>query len=115
MVRRAIVVMAVVTVPAAFLATSAADASAGRPAPPPAPGVPVAGPAAVQTDVTGKARPATTQTTSQRGKGWRADDAAAPPSPGTAPAVSAGSHPFRAAVDARAVASTPNSARAPPA
>jgi len=115
MVRRAIVVMAVVAVPAAFLATSAADAGAGKPAPPPAPGVPAAGLAAVQADVTRKSRPATAQTTSRRGKGWRADDAATPPSPGTAPAMSASSHLFRTAVDARAVAATLHSARAPPA
>jgi hypothetical protein len=115
MVRRAIVVMAVVAVPAAFLATNVADAGAGRPAPPPAPGGPAAGPAAVQADVTRKVRLATAQTTSQRGKGWRAIDAATPPFPGTAPAMSASSPLFRTAVDVCFVVTSLHSARAPPA
>ena len=115
MVRSAIVILAVVATPAAFLATSAADAGAGRPAPPPRSGVPTAGPAVVQADVTRKARPAAAPAMSQRGTGWRADDAATPPSPGTAPAMSASPHPGRTTGGAHAVAPVLPGARAPPA
>ena len=84
--------------------TSAADAAAGRPAPPPAAGAPAAAPAAVQADVTRKARPAVAQTDSRRGTGLRADDAATPPSPETAPAMSASSHLGRTTGGAHAAA-----------
>ena len=66
-------------------------------------------------DVTRKARPAALSTTSHRGTRLRADDAATPPSPGTAPAMSASS-PLTAAQDGpgHAVAASCG-ARAPPA
>jgi hypothetical protein len=114
-VRRAIAVMAVVATPATLLATSAADAAASRPAPPPASGVPAAAPGALQADITRKARPAVAQAQSQHGKGWRADDAATPPSPGMAPAMSASSHPGRATGGVHAEAPALPGARAPPA
>jgi hypothetical protein len=104
--RRAIVVMAVVTAPVALFATSAADAAAGAPA---------AAPAAVQADVTKKARPAVAPQKSRRGTGLRADDAGTPPSPETAPAMSASSHLDRTTGGAHAVAPALPGARAPPA
>ena len=116
--RRAIVVMAVVAAPATLFATSGAVAAAGRPAPPPAAGAPAgapAAPAAVQADVARKAAPAVAQTKSQRGTGLRVDDAATPPSPETAPAMSAISHLGRTTGGAHAVAPAMPGARAPPA
>jgi hypothetical protein len=117
--RRAIVVLAVAAAPATLFATSVVDAAAGRPAPPPASGAPAGAPAAAsaaaQADVTRKARPAVAQTKSQRGTGLRVDDAATPPSPETAPAMSAGSRLGRTTGGAHAVAPALPGARAPPA
>ena len=112
--RRAIVVIAVAATPASLLTMTAADAGAGSRVPPP----PSGGRAAqvvAQADVTRKARPATAPTMTQRGKGSRANDAATPPSPETAPAMSASPRPGRTIGDAPALASATSKARAPPA
>jgi len=113
-VRRAIVVLAVVAAPATLMTLAAADAGAGRPAPPPASGA-AGAPAVVQAGVTTKARPAAARPTSQRGKGWKADDAATPPSPETAPAMSASLRLAGAAGSAHAADTASSGARAPPA
>jgi hypothetical protein len=112
-VRRAAVVL-VVAVPAALLTAGVAvDAGAGRPASPPPSGS--GAPLTVQADVTRKARPAALPTTSHRGKRPRVTDAATPPSPGTAPAMSASS-PLTAAQDGvRQSARVTLGARPPPA
>ena len=112
MVRRAIVVLAVVAAPATLMTLAAADAGAGRPAPPPASG---AAPAAVQADVTRKARPAAARPTSQRDKGWKADDAATPPSSETTPAMSVSLRLTVATGGAHAAGAAGSGARAPPA
>jgi len=111
-VRRAAVVVAIV-VPAALLTAAAAvDAGAGRPASPPPSGA--GAPLTDQADLARKARPAALPTTSHRGKRSRVIDAATPPSPGTAPAMSASS-PLTAAQDgARQSARVTSGARAPP-
>ena len=81
-------------------------------APPPDPGGPVISQAA---DVARKARPAVPPATSHRGKRPRADAAATPPSPGTAPAMAASSS-LSAALDAvRHAERAQWGARAPPA
>jgi hypothetical protein len=110
-VRRAAVVLAL-AVPGALLAAAAADAGAGRAAspPPPSPG----GPVTVQADVARKARPAVLPTTSHRGKRLRVTDAATPPSPGTAPAMSASSASTAAQDGVRRAARAEHGARAPP-
>lgn len=113
--RRAIVVLAVVAAPATLMTLAAADAGAGRPAPPPASGAAGAAPTVVQADVTGKARPAAARPTSQRGKGWKADDAATPPSPETAPAMSASLRLTLATGGTHAAETAGSGARAPPA
>ena len=110
MVRRAIVVLAVVAAPATLMTLAAAGA--GRPAPPPASG---AAPAAVQADVTRKARPAAARPTSQRDKGWKADDAATPPSSETTPAMSVSLRLTVATGGAHAAGAAGSGARAPPA
>ena len=115
MVRRAIVVLAVVAAPATLMTLAAVDAGAGRPARPPASGAFGAAPAVVQADVTRKARPAAARPTSQRGKGWKADDAATPPSPETAPAMSASLRLTVATGSAHAAETASSGARAPPA
>ena len=113
--RRAIVFMVVVAAPAVLFATGARDAGAGRPAPPPASGVPVAGGAMVQADVIRKAGPVVTPATSERRTGWRANDAAMPPPPGTAPAMSVDPHLSRATGGAHSSTPAASGARAPPA
>jgi hypothetical protein len=112
-VRRA-AALAAFAVPAALLtAAVAVNAGEGRAAPSPHPGSGAL--ITVQADVTRKARPATLPTTSHRGKRPRVTDAATPPSPGTAPAVSASS-PLTAAQDGvRQSARVTVGARAPPA
>ena len=109
---RRVAVAFMVAVPAALLTISVADAGAGRAvSPPPGPGAPATAQAA---DVARKARPATLPTTSHRGKRLRADDAATPPSPETAPAVAASST-LTAAQDAvRHAERALRGARAPP-
>jgi hypothetical protein len=113
-VRRAIVVLAVAAVPGALLATTIAGAGHGRPAGPPPPVAPSSSPVAVQTGDTKKERLAAAQTTSHRGKRLRAHDAATPPSPGTAPAMSASSPLAAAPGDARSAKFVLPGARAPP-
>ena len=115
MVRRAILVLAVVAAPATLMTLAAADAGAGRPAPAPASGVAGAAPAVVQADVTRKARPATARPTSQRDKGWKADDAATPPSSETTPAMSVSLRLTVATGGAHAAGAAGSGARAPPA
>lgn len=109
--RRAAVVVMVVA-PAALLTGALVDAGAGRPAPPPPSGA--GAPLTVQADVTRKARPAALPTTSHRGRRPRASDAATPPSPGTAPAMSASSPPAAAQGGVRQSARVTFGARAPP-
>jgi hypothetical protein len=113
-VRRAIVILALAA-PAALLGTAVAGAGGGRHAGPPPPGAPAPGPVAVQAGDTKKVRLAATQTTSLRGKRLRADDAAAPPSPGTAPAMSASSPLAVAPGGAHSIEISVAGARAPPA
>ena len=113
-VRRAIVVLALAG-PAALLATAVAGAGGGRHAGPPPPGAPAASPVAVQTGDTSKQRLAAATTMSPRGKRLRADDAATPPSPGTAPAMSASSPLAAAPGGAHSTAVIIRGARAPPA
>jgi hypothetical protein len=111
-VRRAAFV-AVIAVPAALLTVAAAvDAGAGRPTSPPPSGA--GAPLTVQADVTRKARPAAMPPTSHRGKRPRATDAATPPSPGTAPAMSASSSLTAAQDGVRQSARVTCGARAPP-
>jgi len=111
-VRRAAVVV-MVAMPAALLTVAVVDAGAGRPTPTPPSGAGV--PLTVQADVTRKARPAALPTTLHRGKRLRATDAATPPSPRMAPAMSESS-PLTAAQDGvRQAASVTVGARAPPA
>jgi hypothetical protein len=112
-VRRAIVVLAVVAAPATLMTMAAADAGAGRPAPPLASGG--AAPAVAQADGTRKVRPAAARPASRRGKGWKSDDAATPPSPETAPAVSASLRNTVATSSAHAAETASAGARAPPA
>jgi hypothetical protein len=114
-VRRAIVALAVAAAPAALLATSVAGAGDPRPAGPPPPGAPAASPVAVQAGDTKKGFLAVAQTTSHRGKRLRADDAATPPSPGAAPAMSASSPLVAVPGGAQSVAAVLPGARAPPA
>jgi hypothetical protein len=114
MVRRAIVVIAVAATPASLLTMMAADAGAGSRVLPPTSGDRAAH-AVAQADVTRKARPAAATTTSLRGKGSRANDTATPPSPETAPAMSASPRPGRTIGAAHALASATSKARAPPA
>jgi len=109
-VRRAIVVLAVVAAPATLMTLAAAGA--GRPAPPPAFGAALA---VVQADVTRKARPAAARPTSQRDKGWKADDAATPPSSETTPAMSVSLRLTVATGGAHAAGAAGSGARAPPA
>ena len=114
--RRAIVVLAVVAAPATLM-TLAAAACRRRPAAAAAPRrhPPGAAPVVVQADVTGKARPAVARPTAQRGKGWKAHDAATPPSPGTTPAMSASLRLTVATGSAHAAEAASAGARAPPA
>jgi hypothetical protein len=110
---RRVVVMLVVAVPTALLAVAAADAGAGRAATPPPPGP--GGAQTVQADLTRKAALIAQPTTSHRGKRLRVTDDATPPSPGTAPAMSASS-PLPAAQDGvRQLARPARGARGPPA
>ena len=111
--RRAFAVL-VLAVPAALLAAPVAGAGGGRPAGPPPPGAPAAGPVAVQTGDTTKQHLAVA-TQSRRGKRLQANDAATPPSPETAPAMSVSSPLAAACDDAPSVTPLVPGARAPPA
>jgi hypothetical protein len=113
-VRRAIVILALAA-PAALLGTAVAGAGGGRPAGPPPAGAPVAGPVAVQAGDTTKQRLAAARTQSLRAERLRADDAATPPSPGTAPAMSASSPLVTAPGGAHSTGISVAGARAPPA
>jgi hypothetical protein len=111
-VRRAVIVL-VVAVPAALLATVATDAGAGRTASPPPPGS--GGPLTVQADVARKAGPAVQPATSLRGKRLPAIDDATPPSPETAPAMSGRWSLCAAQAGVRQASGIAHGARGPPA
>lgn len=112
--RRAFAVV-VLAVPAALLTAPVAGAGGGRPAGPPPPGAPAPGPVAVQTGDTTKQHLAVATTQSRRGKRLQANDAATPPSPATAPAMSVSSPLAAACDDAPSVTPLVPGARAPPA